>query len=674
MLTLASSIAGPAAGVVALVAPDVLSGVARTAPLVAATILLFLIFRRWSGSPAQAALLTFVAVELVSVLAIESLSVFHAYGGWPLAALWGAIALGALLRVRRMPPAPPTPPDPPQSGDRLETVVLWTGAALLFATLVTALLGAPNTWDALTYHLPRAMHWLQNGSIAHYPTPMSRQLYMPPMAEILIAQAMALSGGDRLVNLVQWIAFGVTATGVFSVVRAAGLTRLAALNAALMFLALPMAVLQASGPKNDLVLCANLAAAAVFFQRGFSALDWRWVLAGATAAALSVLTKGTGLLFAGVLVAVFVVAVTWRHGARNGLRVGVLALVALVTVNVNHWMRNLGENGSALGISKSWHSYRYENSRLDFGVLVSNLLRNAAIEVETPSESLNGTIEAAVARVHTALGLRMDDPATTWPDTELQLKRFPSRHEDWSGNPLQFLAILLAVLGAPFALRGAGHRRTAWLILAFLLFSTVGFSLMLRWQPWHTRLHLPLLVAGSLLVPMVAWRRQRVLSLCLLLVAATSLPPLLANRARPLIGSDSVLTQSRWESQLFWHRDGARRLENRLRKLGVERLGMLVLSNEPEYLIWYVAKRVSKDIELYYVTADPADRPELATPPPVDAIVDYGEPARERELWTGGRRFVRDQLRGSFVLWRPRPVRRESKAVATTTTGAPDDD
>src|SRR6185369_10694518 len=46
---------------------------------------------------------------------------------------------------------------------------------ILCATLATALLYPPNTWDSMTYHMPRVMHWITNANIGFYPTANSRQ-------------------------------------------------------------------------------------------------------------------------------------------------------------------------------------------------------------------------------------------------------------------------------------------------------------------------------------------------------------------------------------------------------------------------------------------------------------------------------------------------------------------
>ena len=58
--------------------------------------------------------------------------------------------------------------------------------AIWAAILVTALLGAPNGFDAVTYHLTRVEHWIQNASVRHYPTHITRQIQLSPMAEFAL--------------------------------------------------------------------------------------------------------------------------------------------------------------------------------------------------------------------------------------------------------------------------------------------------------------------------------------------------------------------------------------------------------------------------------------------------------------------------------------------------------
>jgi hypothetical protein len=82
------------------------------------------------------------------------------------------------------------------------------------------------------------------------------------------------------------------------------------------------------------------------------------------------------------------------------------------------------------------------------------------------------------------------------------------------------------------------------LLLAFTLFCA-----LLRWQPWHTRLHLPLFVLWSAPVGLCltrAWSGTVTNSVALLLLLV-SLPFLLGNQLRPLLGGGAfnILRQER---------------------------------------------------------------------------------------------------------------------------------
>ncbi len=101
------------------------------------------------------------------VLTTEGLSLIHQLNRGGIAAAWGLFLLGLIgygwqnrwfrhrfsLRFR---------------GWALEDQVLLGGVALIALMLaVIAVVAPPNTWDSMSYHLPRIMHWLQQGSLAH---------------------------------------------------------------------------------------------------------------------------------------------------------------------------------------------------------------------------------------------------------------------------------------------------------------------------------------------------------------------------------------------------------------------------------------------------------------------------------------------------------------------------
>src|SRR5205823_11662328 len=132
--------------------------------------------------------------------------------------------------------------------------------------------------------------------------------------------------------------------------------------------------------------------------------------------------------------------------------------------------------------------------------LTSNVLRNVSQQLGSVKR-LNVLPERAVLSIHRWIGVDPDDPRTTWPGTHFE---FPSGsfHEDRAGNPLHVVLIAIGITTvlvrrrAEGAVRPAsGRAYAAALIAGFIL-----FCLVLKWQPWNSRLHLPLFVLSAPLV------------------------------------------------------------------------------------------------------------------------------------------------------------------------------
>ena len=99
-----------------------------------------------------------------------------------------------------------------------------------------------------------------------------------------------LTGGDHLINLIAFAAYGGSIVGVSAIAGAFGLTPRAQAIAALFCATLPNAILQASGAKNDFLLAFWLVCAVYFAVR-------RDALFLALSVALALATKATAYLF-----------------------------------------------------------------------------------------------------------------------------------------------------------------------------------------------------------------------------------------------------------------------------------------------------------------------------------------------------------------------------------------
>jgi len=479
-----------------------------------------------------------VILGAFTVLLTEALSPFHWIRPFPLAAAWLLIgAGGAVYLYRGMPRVKRFPIRP------AETAI--TAASIAIVTLVglTAALSAPNSYDAMAYHLPRVVYWAQAGSVAFFPTSYFTQISLPPMAEYAMLQTYVLTGGDRLVNLVAAAAFAASIAGVSCLAGALGANSKVQALAAFCCATLPNAILQASGAKNDTLLALWLVCTAYFALRRdlfFLGLSF----------GLAVATKSTAYLYAPPLIA-SVLAIQWLKGWRPRWWAVAVALAAgALLLNTPQYWRNLQFSGSPLGYDSPYGKggpYRWANTRFGWKPTVSNILRNLSDQLGDRSARWNQAEFHAILRIHRALDIDPQDRDTTWASLQFAPPVLTA-HE---GNANNRWHLLLMAAGMALALwRAVRHRDWVWflygsgLVLAFLL-----FSFYLKWEGSGGRMLLPLFILASPLAGMLlaAIRPAPVtVLLCLFLLSGARLP-LLKNWARPLMGSHAVFTTPRDE-------------------------------------------------------------------------------------------------------------------------------
>ena len=148
------------------------------------------------------------AIALAGVLVAvvtEALSAVRMLSFWPLLLTWTVIAVVCLcvagIHAHRFARARRGVRTPLKQMDLV--IVAWVGVVIAL-TGTLALAAVPTTADSLIYHLARVAHWMQNRTVAFYPTPTFHQLYLSPWAEYAILHLFILSRDDRLANLVQW--------------------------------------------------------------------------------------------------------------------------------------------------------------------------------------------------------------------------------------------------------------------------------------------------------------------------------------------------------------------------------------------------------------------------------------------------------------------------------------
>ena len=519
-----------------------------------------------------------VSVELLSVFGPG----FGAISRPSLIAVWVLFVLGLAVHVRR---------NPIHISDQSfwKSRATWTGESglllvlvclALVSTLITALVAAPNNWDSMVYHLSRVAQWASRGSIAFYETGISRQVSQPPAGEYAILHTYVLTGGDRLANMVQWMAGLLALIGIRELASGFwpgdwddALRRRAGAWTLLAVVGLPMFLLQQSSTQNDLVLGAVIVWSAVAALRHVQYRRRGDAVMAMLGLAMAWWTKGTALLLVPPILVLWKLAYypqSLRHrksesGAISPLqkakallpsvRIGFLAVLVIALFNAPHALRNKLEFDRWLGpdymLANGEHGLKDQ-----LGAGLGNTARNAAWLLRTPNKTANQFLHDATGAFHGALGRDLHDPEATWPWTPpFDPVAFGDREhimqEDYAPAPVFFALLLFSSL-AIWINRSKTWSKPmqgytlAWWLLFF------GFGLVLRWQVWHMRLLLPFLLLAA--VPLGAWlaRLPRIpraaLAIFLLIGSA---PYWWSNYSRPWFGEQSIFTTPRISQYFF---------------------------------------------------------------------------------------------------------------------------
>jgi hypothetical protein len=444
-----------------------------------------------------------LATGVLVVAATELLSLFDAVRAGPLQLVWAAWLVGlGLLAYRR------------RCGcwrtlrgigclDLPTRLVLTALGLLVILTAVAAWFAPPNTFDSMTYHMSRVANWQQAHSVRYYATPNLRQLTQPPWAEFAILQLQVLVDSDQLANFVQWLSMlGSLALAAWLAKLLGGTVR-GQILAAVFAASLPMSVVQASSTQNDYVAAYWLAAfvVSVLLILRHRPAAWRLYVAAGASLGLAICTKGTTYFYAAPFV-LLLIARHLRPVHRGDLaRLGLVAMVA-VLLNLGPFARNQALFGSPLGPTEG-----YAVARLQWNGVVSNVVRNVAVHLQTPFGAVDQAIVDDISYLHERMGIGMSSPITSWPGSEFRPGLLHVLlHEDSAGNLLGILLLAISVaLGWSSGIfahdRGLLQYTLAW-ATGFLLFCAV-----LRWQPWSSRLHLPWFVLGGPIVAVV-WDRS----------------------------------------------------------------------------------------------------------------------------------------------------------------------
>ncbi len=475
---------------------------------------------------------------LIGAVSLEVLSLFDAIARPALIILWlTAAAIATMLLLYRRDETVASAAVP-QCHHRSVIALAIGASAIVGVTSVVALLSTPNNYDSMAYHLPRIEEWIQQRSLAFFPTSFAHQLNQGPLTEMLILHLRVLAGSDRFDNLVQWLAFAGCVSIAPLVARRLGAGATGQTLAVVLVATLPMAILQGSSTQTDLVTAFFLIAAA---ERLLAWEALNGVIAGlgvGVATGLAILAKGTAYFYA-LPIGLCVGLIILRNRRWRDIGIGAAMVGAILCLNAGQWQRNFALFATPLGPHGQEINQDYGPS-----AIASNLLRDTAMNFVTPSKRLNDVLVVAVDRIDWLIGADPSDPDTTFPGHPFaDLPRNVS-NGDTAPSSLHVVAIwlMLAVLGW-----GALRSRRATtaplpqqlrVYLVAVLFGGFLSCALLRWQLWINRLELPFLVliAPATATVLAARLRGYLVTAGGIGFLVAAIPFVVFNQERPLYG------------------------------------------------------------------------------------------------------------------------------------------
>lgn len=565
--------------------------------------------------------------------------------GWSMAAVLSGV--WCVRNLRRGGLAPPRWRDIPWFSWALVAGM----AAIALTVALVALVAPPNNWDSMVYHMSRVMHWIQNGNVAFIPTHILRQNHQNPGSETIILHLQLLAGGDRFANMVQWMSMAGCVVGSSLIARLLGSRVRGQVFAAVMSLTIPMGILQTTSTESDYVVAFWLVCFVAFVVQMVVSRRVRplWAVAAGCALGLAVLTKATSYIIALPFLIWLIVELLRVHRVR-GLKwliaIGCLAFA----LNTFHYGRNIGLYDHPLGPGKESEAFVYANTAMSPALFASNVVRNVGLHVGLPrpekyafAAGWNAFFEKTILGFHEAIGVDPGNPDISWAGTTFHVQA-PIFNDEIDGNLAQLLLIALALGLFPF-FRRTRSKGLLWIYIAGVLAGFFLFCFYLRWQPWHSRLHIAMFVLAAPFVGVIFsrtfnWRVVNALAALLLLLAV---PWVIGNSQRSLIGPNHIFSKPRLEqyfSAPLGIRDPYFAVAEKLRESGCRRIGLYSDIECWEYPLWMVLREeLGEDFELRHVNlANVSKAIEEKEPFSVfdpDAIVSAGVPKMDAMPFKG---------------------------------------
>lgn len=371
-------------------------------------------------------------------------------------------------------------------------LLLATFILLLIILLFQGIVYPPNNFDSMTYHMARIPHWISDSSVMHYPTHIYRQIYQPPFAEFVIMHVNLLTKSDLFSNAVQLFFLIFSVITLIGIMDQLGLGRKYYLVAAILLISIPEVILQSTSTQNDIVVSFFILSAVYYGNICIREGNIRSFVFLGLSVGLSVLTKGTAYIFLTPLL-VYVAIKLLSNFQVSVIRNSLLASLIFLSINFGHFYRNYAVSDNLLGINKVQTPEEVINLNFHPLTITFNFLKNVGLHLG-PS-SLHHLYKKALLKIFSIDGLEEYDSQVNFDNLSFKEALYLPNHEDYGANTLHFYMIILVFLVILYRFHSVVKDNKAIFKYSLLVLSQVLlFIVLLKWTPWHSRLHTPIFI------------------------------------------------------------------------------------------------------------------------------------------------------------------------------------
>lgn len=464
---------------------------------------------------------------------------------------------------------------------------------IFISIFIQGIVYPPNNWDSLTYHMARIPSWISHQSIEHFPTSIFRQLYQPPFSEIVIMHLNVLSGSDYFSNSVQFIYLFFSILLIVSILKLLGIPNKFKLIAIVLTITIPEIILQASSTQNDIVVSFFILSTIYFAIKSIKEINIKNQLYLGLSIGIGLLTKGTAYIFLAPILMIFAIGILSKiyiTKDKKYLVYPILAILITISLNSGHYTRNYKLSNNILGIDKS-ESMMYSNQNMSPMLLVSNLIKNVGLH--TGPYPINYLSDKVIFKLHSFMGVNINNPDTNIAGMHYTGSPDVPNHEDSASNPFHFILLLLSFIFISYNFLKTKKAGIITIYILMFILQVVLFSFYLKWQPWNTRLHVPLFLIAIPIIIYAAnkshiFLKTQQIIIPILIIYAFGL--ILFNKSRPILSNEYTspikLTDNRFK-KYFTNRpelyNEYKFVLDNIYKINAKNIGLILGTDDWEY-------------------------------------------------------------------------------------------